>query len=316
MEYTRRVDRGIGRYLGRSKGFEIPLVKTYVVAVSGGVDSVVLLDALARRQTIAGVDPWRGTAPGELVVAHFDHGIRDDSAEDAVFVRELAQQYGLVYESVREELGADASEELARTRRYVFLADVCRRHHGRVVTAHHANDVAESIAINITRGTGWLGLAVMNTALIVRPLLGVSKREILAYAHENGLKWREDSTNASDAYLRNRIRKKGIDDDVVWQLAALRARQCRLQAEISMEIDRLETVPPYSRYFLSHCGDVAADEVLKHILLYETGNGQTGPTRARLLHAIKTARHGTHTPISGGAKMVFTARDFIVEMSR
>ena len=78
----------------------------YIVAVSGGVDSVALLDMLAR------------LSDHELIVAHFDHGIRSDSAEDALFVSGLAEQYGLPFEMRREELGSNASEDLARTRRY------------------------------------------------------------------------------------------------------------------------------------------------------------------------------------------------------
>ena len=87
-------------------------MKTYIVAVSGGVDSVVLLDMLAKK------------GEHELVVAHFDHGIRPESDADARFVWALAQCYGLPCEVRREELGAGASEELARARRYAFLRDI------------------------------------------------------------------------------------------------------------------------------------------------------------------------------------------------
>ncbi|MFZ1301261.1 MAG: ATP-binding protein, partial [Candidatus Microsaccharimonas sp.] len=91
---------------------------TYIVAVSGGVDSVVLLDMLARASS-------RLPSPGpQYIVAHFDHGIRDDSRDDAQFVKHLAETYGLVYESERVELGVGASEELARTKRYEFLRGV------------------------------------------------------------------------------------------------------------------------------------------------------------------------------------------------
>ena len=101
-----------------------------VVAVSGGVDSVVLLDMLADE----GVN---------IVVAHFDHGIRPDSAADAWFVKALAARYGVEYIGKREELGADASEELARERRYAFLHEVAQKHHAKLVTAHHLDDLIE-----------------------------------------------------------------------------------------------------------------------------------------------------------------------------
>ena len=100
----------------------------YVVAVSGGVDSVVLLHMLAHRPDI------------ELVVAHFDHGIRDYSVADAQFVKELADSYGLPFESRREKLGKQASEDLARSRRYAFLRSVADKHQAKIMTAHHADD--------------------------------------------------------------------------------------------------------------------------------------------------------------------------------
>jgi tRNA(Ile)-lysidine synthase len=113
----------------------------YVVAVSGGVDSVVLLDHLA------------GHPEYELVVAHFDHGIRDDSREDEAFVRSLAEKYNVPFESKREDLGKQASEELARDRRYAFLRSVAGKHNAQIITAHHADDAVETIAINLLRGT-------------------------------------------------------------------------------------------------------------------------------------------------------------------
>jgi len=88
----------------------------YVVAVSGGVDSAVLLDILSKK-------------PGlDLIVAHFDHGIRDDSKSDAIFVANLAKEYNLPFETKREELGSDVSEEKARDRRYEFLRAVAKKH--------------------------------------------------------------------------------------------------------------------------------------------------------------------------------------------
>ncbi|HEX6258362.1 MAG TPA: tRNA lysidine(34) synthetase TilS, partial [Candidatus Saccharimonadales bacterium] len=119
---------------------------TYVVAVSGGVDSIVLLDMLA------------GQAGLELIVAHFDHGIRQDSTEDAEFVRAAAQRYSLPFELGQATLGPGASEEAARTARYSFLRSIAKKYQARIVTAHHADDVIETIAINVARGTGWRGL--------------------------------------------------------------------------------------------------------------------------------------------------------------
>jgi len=139
----------------------------YVVAVSGGVDSVVLLDILARINT------------HQFIVAHFDHGIREDSAADARFVKALADKYELTFVCTREELGMTASEELARTRRYVFLKAVAQKLQAQLITAHHLDDLVETVMINKIRGTGWRGLAVFGDESIRRPLLTMSKQQLI-----------------------------------------------------------------------------------------------------------------------------------------
>jgi len=168
----------------------------YVVAVSGGVDSVVLLHHLVRHPE------------HKLTVAHFDHGVREDSASDERFVYELARIYGLPYVYVRAHLGPDVSEAEARELRYDFL-QAARVAAGAdaVLTAHHQDDVLETAVHNIIRGTGRRGLtSLKSTDVIKRPLLHVPKADILEYALTNHLQWREDSTNSSDVYTRNYIR--------------------------------------------------------------------------------------------------------------
>lgn len=201
--------------------------KDFVLAVSGGVDSVVLLDMLSKQNA-------------KLIVAYFDHGTRVDSASDGEFVRSLAEKYGCSFETRREELGADVSEELARKCRYGFLREISCKHDAQLITAHHADDVIETIAINIIRGTGWRGLASMDSD-ILRPLAMMFKSEIINYARQNNLQWREDSTNASDKYLRNRIRKKlaDLDEDSKMQLLALWEQQKFLRREIDFTVDEL-----------------------------------------------------------------------------
>lgn len=264
----------------------------YLVAVSGGVDSVVLLDMLAK-----------GDKP-ELVVAHFDHGIREDSADDARFVAGLAKKYNLPFETKREELGKNASEELARDRRYSFLRSMAKKHSAVIATAHHMNDIAETIAINVARGTGWRGVAVLASD-IHRPLLGMTKQDILSYAKENNLQWREDSTNASDAYLRNRLRRKLTSEDTVLELAALRARQVELRNMIDEEVSSFITEEGvYSRYFFTHIPASAAIELLRGAAVAGMGYGLTRPQLERALLAIKTARPGTTFPFGEGGLWV------------
>lgn len=170
----------------------------YVVAVSGGVDSIVLLDVLTKTDNLG------------LVVAHFDHGIRSDSDQDLVFVRELAKKHNLEFLSEQGKLGQDASEETARKARYDFLRKVTKQTQADgIITAHHEDDVIETALINLSRGTGRKGLSSLDTGSeIIRPLIALKKDQIIDYAVNNNLEWREDITNQSDKYLRNRIRQK------------------------------------------------------------------------------------------------------------
>jgi tRNA(Ile)-lysidine synthetase-like protein len=169
----------------------------YVLAVSGGVDSMVLLDLLSNLDGV------------ELVAAHFNHGIRPDSIEDERLVAAAAKDKGLPFEAGRGQLGAGASEAVARKARYGFLTEVKTKHGTRaIITAHHQDDLIETALINLLRGTGRRGLvAISDNQAVMRPLLNYPKSEIISYAKKNKLKWREDPTNASPDYLRNHIRR-------------------------------------------------------------------------------------------------------------
>lgn len=149
----------------------------YVLAVSGGVDSVALLDLLAKKAEL------------ELIVAHFDHGIRPNSKRDCDFVAILADRYGLEFYSVQGELGIGASEETARKARYDFLRKIKNKVNAKaIITAHHQDDVIETAVINIIRGTTARGLgSLKSTKEIARPLLKYTKKEIIGYAKENNL---------------------------------------------------------------------------------------------------------------------------------
>ncbi len=269
----------------------------YVVAVSGGVDSMVLLDMLVREGS------------HELVVAHFDHGIRVDSHKDAQLVQKVAEKYGLPFEKRREVLGKNASEALARERRYAFLRSVAARHQAKIITAHHLDDVVETVAINITRGTGWRGLAVMDTD-IVRPLVDIEKNDLIAYAHRKALQWREDSTNNSDVYLRNALRRKigpALEMQQKRELRALHAHQKALKQAIVREARALIGEGPwYSRYFFTHVQTPVALECLREV----TKGKLTRPQLGRLLHAIKVAKPQAAYEAGAGIRVHFSTRQF------
>lgn len=178
----------------------LPKPGSYVVAVSGGVDSMVLLHRL---QAEAGKG-WKFT------VAHLDHGIREDSVKDRRLVQRTAQQYGLPFVYREACLGPGTSEATARKTRYEFLRKVRNATNARtIITAHHQDDLLETAIINILRGTGRKGLTSLNSHHdIERPLLQLPKNDILTYAKDQRLVWREDSTNQDLNYLRNYIRHK------------------------------------------------------------------------------------------------------------
>ncbi len=199
---------------------------SYIVAVSGGVDSVVLLHALHTTFHLP-------SSTFQFIVAHFDHGIRPDSARDRQFVERLAKEYGLEFHYGEGQLGPDASEAAARAARYQFLRAVKNKVSARaIITAHHQDDRLETAIINMLRGTGRLGpTALKSRGDIVRPLLKYTKADLTAYAKQQGLSWREDATNTDDKYLRNRVRR-----DVLPFLTLSKRRQ------LLAALDRLEQV--------------------------------------------------------------------------
>ena len=202
----------------------------YIVGVSGGVDSVVLLDMLAE---VASSSP-----EVQLIVAHFDHGIRDDSVEDARFVANLAKKYNLPFETERVELGPGASEAEAREARYAFLKSLQEKHHAiAIITAHHQDDMLETSIINILRGTSHRGLhSLKSHEQLIRPLLHLKKVDIYEYA-KNNLKWREDSTNTDTSFLRNKIRHEVLSkSDERWRESML--EKIKMAAEVGGRLDR------------------------------------------------------------------------------
>lgn len=272
-----------------------------VVAVSGGVDSVVLLDQLARNHQ------------GRLTVAHFDHGMRQDSASDARFVAELARSYGLDYRLAREEL-AGAGEDRARTRRYLFLNQVASQASARLATAHHQDDLVETVALNIQRGTRWRGLACMSDDRIYRPLLKRTKSELMDYATRRRLEWVEDETNSQDIYQRNRLRKRlpSLPTGDQLKVAELRYDQLRLRTEIEREIRR-GNFPVENRYFLTMIDGRVARELVYQLVLRQHGVSLLTKQLDYLLLAVKTGRSGSLWQITKQIQMKLTQKNATIE---
>lgn len=172
-----------------------------VLGVSGGPDSVCLLDVLAKIAPKHNID---------LIIAHANYGLRGkDSIKDEEFVQKLAEKYGLMVYFLKPTLGKNKSENELRNIRYNFFEEVRKENNfDSIAVAHNADDQVETFLMRIIRGSGLQGLAGMkykNNSLI-RPLLGISRKEILEYLKKNNLKFRIDKTNAQDLFLRNKIR--------------------------------------------------------------------------------------------------------------
>lgn len=174
-----------------------------LVAVSGGLDSAVLASLLQENKI-------------PFAIAHVNYGLRgEESDEDERFVADLAKQLDVPFylkqcsEADFSESGENSTQAAARKIRYDFFSAVAKQNgFVFIATAHHADDSIETALLNFARGTGIAGLTgiKMRNEKIIRPLLPFTREEIRAYAETKKLSWREDSSNASDHYTRNRFR--------------------------------------------------------------------------------------------------------------
>ena len=186
----------------------------YLLGISGGRDSVALLNSLLEAGT------------RNLILCHLNHQLRGlFSAHDAAFVRELAEAHELPFEIARANVQRRAGEEktslevAARRARHEFFADCARRHRcPRILLAHHADDNAETVLLTLLRGSSGLRGMQFESALTVgrktlklfRPLLDVRRHAIDAYLEENRIPFREDESNSEPFTPRNRLRSEAL----------------------------------------------------------------------------------------------------------
>ena len=180
---------------------------TIIVGVSGGPDSMALLHILIRLKKALDL---------QVIVAHVNHNTgRIGQFEEQLFVEEYCKKNSLVFETmVIEKYGDDNFHNEARSIRYNFFASLVKKYHAKYVfTAHHGDDLIETILMRIVRGStlkGYSGFSQtvkMNGYYIVRPLIHVTKDEIYDYLSKNKIKYMVDSSNTKDVYTRNRFRK-------------------------------------------------------------------------------------------------------------
>lgn len=257
----------------------------YVVAVSGGVDSVVLLDMLRQKPDL------------KLIVAHFDHGIRPDASLDRKHVQSIAAQHNLPFVFSEGHLDRDVSEEEARRARYEFLHRV-RQVSGAqaIITAHHQDDLLETAVHNALRGTGRRGLVSLRSREHVkRPLLHVPKEKLYAYARDQGLTWREDSSNTDTKYTRNYIRHEILprlspakQKVLLRHLQKLREIDIELEQELINHLHLHPATDELDRHWFIMLPHAVAKEVLHNWLTKNKVNNVNQPMIERLVVASKT----------------------------
>lgn len=215
------------------------------VAVSGGVDSMVLLHVLGELGYICHV-------------AHVDHGLRgEESRADRAFVADHAHKKGLRFRVKEVHPSAVSKGEsvqmAARRLRYAWFKELLQEGPAKLALGHHRDDVVETLVLNLLRGAGpkgWAGIppvTPLGRGEACRPLLDVRRKAILAYAREHGIAFREDASNADPGYLRNRVRhevlpllerlRPGAGDVMARETRTLREMSLAAQAQVEQEAE-------------------------------------------------------------------------------
>lgn len=184
--------------------------QTVVVGVSGGPDSTALFLLLSELKAEMGLG---------LIVAHLDHGVRKTSSRDAAFVRSLAQRFNTPFYTAKilpKTLKKSGSlEDQMRSLRYSFYLDICRRTGAtKIALGHTLDDQAQTVLMRVLRGSGLFGLSAIlprrvlaEGIEVVRPLIGVTKKEVLSYLKKKRVRYCADETNEDLAFLRNKVRR-------------------------------------------------------------------------------------------------------------
>lgn len=221
------------KFLENLKQFNFKKNTSILLAVSGGEDSVTMLDLFSKYKDMFDLN---------LFVCHFNHSLRKEADFDENFVKNLSIKYNLKFFSKKEDVekfsyeNKFSTEEGARILRYKFFYEVIESENiDFLATAHNKDDLAETVIMRILRGTGINGLIGITKKRnnIIRPLLDFSKAQIKNYVLENNLKFVQDNTNFLDVYKRNNIRlnlipklKKDFNPNVVDALCKLSTIAC------------------------------------------------------------------------------------------
>ena len=281
---------------------------TAVVAVSGGPDSVALLDLLS------GVAPTLGL---ELVVAHADHGIQPDSRLVGLTVRDLAATLKLPFELGELNLGPTATETVARRARYAWLREVQRQRAARyLVTAHHQDDQIETVLLRVLRGSAPAGLAGISAKArggLVRPLLPFTRVQLVEYAAARKLPTHDDPANRDPRHLRSWVRTNLLPhiterlgprvQDELLALAGHAARDRRAWDRVLELVPELALEVQGESFTVARATVGGYDNALSVALLRAAARRAglpLGPARARDLVALTRRPSGRRLPLGDG----------------
>jgi len=291
-----------------------------LATVSGGIDSVVLCELLHELKIPFGV-------------AHCNFGLRgDESDADEIFVKKLAKKYDVPFYSENFNTNAFAQQEqistqmAARMLRYTWFERIRLKHgYDYIGTAHHQNDAAETILLNLTKGTGIAGLhgIPVKNGKVVRPLLTLTKDDIYEYVTLKQLIWREDSSNETTKYQRNKIRHevlpvlKQINPNLENTLAQTVQKIAGAERIVAQYINQvkaevLKTEPEAIYLALAPLQKVTALPVVLHELLKDYGfSFDTTQEIIQAFTAIpgKTFSSATHVLVKDREQLVITPKD-------
>ena len=174
-----------------------------VVAVSGGPDSMCLLHLV--------MDTF---SHDKIICAHVNHNVRKESEDEAIFLKEFCKKNNIIFEYMKiKEYNSDNFHDYARKRRYDFFNELLKKYNSKyLLTAHHADDLMETIIMRLIRGSslngykGFSRISKTNNTILLRPLITATKEDILNYCSKNNIEYVTDKSNLSNKYTRNRIR--------------------------------------------------------------------------------------------------------------
>ncbi len=275
-----------------------------VLAVSGGIDSMSLLDVCARASD--------RLAP--LIVATFDHGTGAAATKACALAERVARRHGI--EAVTGKGVALASDEATwREARWRFLRNVAHSRGARVVTAHTRDDQVETVVMRVLRGTGGRGLSALRApSPVVRPFLDLSRADIENYASSAQLEWVEDPSNARPVHLRNRVRRdllpalRACDPSIEAELLRLSDEAVRLREACAEVVAKLVVDARPGRVLAravldDRWGDDEA-ALFCQTLADFAGLALDWRGTSRLAHFARAGRVGRMIPLSGGWEAV------------